>query len=166
MTTTSHRSRPRTGASRPWPRFWARRPADAIWNTDGMSLTEIPRIDLLDGAFYAGDPHPTYEWMRKNRPVYFDEAHGVWGMASYAAVLGASKDPSTFSNAGGIRPDNGPLPMMIDMDDPAHWKRRKLVNRGFTPGRVRAIEGEIRDKCDAIIDQVCERGECDFVRDV
>jgi cytochrome P450 family 142 subfamily A polypeptide 1 len=56
--------------------------------------------------------------------------------------------------------------MMIDMDDPEHWKRRKVVNRGFTPGRVRDREGEIRDKCDAIIDQVCERGECDFVRDV
>src|ERR1043166_523111 len=123
-------------------------------------------IDLLDGAFYSTDPHPAYEWMRRNAPVYFDAAHGVWGMASYAAVLGASKDPSTFSNAGGIRPDSGPIPMMIDMDDPEHWKRRKLVNRGFTPGRVRDREGDIRDKCDAIIDQVCERGECDFVRDI
>jgi cytochrome P450 family 142 subfamily A polypeptide 1 len=131
-----------------------------------MAAPETPFIDLLDGAFYAGDPHPTYQWMRKHAPVYFDEAHGVWGLASYAAVLGASKDPSTFSNAGGIRPDSGPLPMMIDMDDPEHWKRRKLVNRGFTPGRVRGIEDEIRDKCDAIIDQVCELGECDFVRDV
>ena len=81
-------------------------------------------------------------------------------------MLGASKDPSTFSSAGGIRPDSGPIPMMIDMDDPAHWKRRKLVNRGFTPGRVRDREQYIRDKCDAIIDNVCEQGECDFVRDV
>jgi len=125
-----------------------------------------PAIDLLDGAFYATDPHPTYEWMRRNAPVYFDAAHGVWGLASYAAVLGASKDPSTFSNAGGIRPDSGPIPMMIDMDDPEHWKRRKLVNRGFTPARVRDREGDIRDKCDAIIDKVCERGECDFVREI
>jgi cholest-4-en-3-one 26-monooxygenase len=125
-----------------------------------------PHIDLLDGAFYGGDPQPTYTWMRANAPVYFDAAHGVWGLASYAAVLAASKDPSTFSNAGGIRPDSGPIPMMIDMDDPEHWKRRKLVNRGFTPGRVRDRESDIRDKCDAIIDLVCEKGECDFVRDV
>ena len=131
-----------------------------------MADAASPDIDLLDGAFYAGDPHPTYTWMREHAPVYFDAAHGVWGFASYAAVLGASKDPSTFSNAGGIRPDGFPLPMMIEMDDPAHWKRRKLVNRGFTPGRVRASEQEVRDKCDAIIDRVCERGECDFVRDI
>jgi cytochrome P450 family 142 subfamily A polypeptide 1 len=131
-----------------------------------MADTPTPDIDLLDGAFYAGDPHPTYSWMRANAPVCYDAAHNVWGLASYAAVLGASKDPSTFSNAGGIRPDSGPIPMMIDMDDPEHWKRRKLVNRGFTPGRVRDRESYIRDKCDAIIDRVCEQGECDFVRDV
>jgi cytochrome P450 family 142 subfamily A polypeptide 1 len=104
--------------------------------------------------------------MRENEPVYYDAAHNVWGLASYAAVLGASRDPATFSNAGGIRPDGGPIPMMIDMDDPEHWKRRKLVNRGFTPKRVRESEQETRDKCDAIIDLVCERGECDFVADI
>jgi cytochrome P450 family 142 subfamily A polypeptide 1 len=125
-----------------------------------------PDIDLLDGGFYIDDPHRLYAWMRDHAPVYFDERNGVWGLASYAAVLGASKDPSTFSNAGGIRPDTGPLPMMIDMDDPEHLKRRKLVNRGFTPRRVRDMTSRIRAVCDEIIDSVCERGECDFVRDV
>lgn len=123
-------------------------------------------IDLLDGRFYAGDSHGAYAWMRANEPVYLDGRNGVWGAASYDAVLAASKDPGTFSNAGGIRPDNGPIPMMIDMDDPAHWQRRKLVNRGFTPRRVRDQEAKIRQLCDELIDRVCERGECDFVRDL
>ena len=123
-------------------------------------------IDLLDGGFYVDDPHPKYEWMRTHAPVYFDERNGVWGFASYESVITASKDPATFSNAGGIRPDNGPIPMMIDMDDPQHWKRRKLVNKGFTPRRVRDSEAKIRAVCDAIIDEVCEQGECDFVRDI
>ncbi|MGH9024952.1 MAG: cytochrome P450 [Acidimicrobiia bacterium] len=104
--------------------------------------------------------------MRRNDPVFFDARNGVWGFASYDAVIAASKDPATFSSAGGIRPDSGPIPMMIDMDDPAHWARRKLVNKGFTPGRVRNSEQKIRDVCDAIIDKVCEKGECDFVRDI
>lgn len=129
-------------------------------------VTEAPDIDLLDGAFYADDPRPKYAWLRTHCPVWFDASHGVWGAASYDAVMAASKDTSSFSSTGGIRPDSGPLPMMIDMDDPAHWKRRKLVNRGFTPRRVRDSEAEIREVCDAIIDRVCERGECDFVRDV
>jgi cytochrome P450 family 142 subfamily A polypeptide 1 len=123
-------------------------------------------IALIEGDFYVDDPAERYAWMRANAPVYFDAKGGVWGFASYDAVLAAAKDPKTFSNAGGIRPDNGPIPMMIDMDDPEHWKRRKLVNRGFTPGRVRDSEPKIRAVSDSIIDKVCERGECDFVRDI
>jgi cytochrome P450 family 142 subfamily A polypeptide 1 len=123
-------------------------------------------IDLVDGSFYVDHPREKYAWMRANAPVYFDEKNGVWGIASYAALLAAEKDARTFSNAGGIRPDSPPIPMMIDMDDPEHWKRRKLVNKGFTPRRVRDSEDKIRDVCDAIIDTVCERGECDFVGDI
>ena len=29
-------------------------------------------IDIMDGAFYAGDPHPAFAWMRANAPVYWD----------------------------------------------------------------------------------------------
>ncbi|MGH2686306.1 MAG: cytochrome P450 [Actinomycetota bacterium] len=123
-------------------------------------------IDLLDGRFYAARDHAGYAWMRDQGGVYHDELNGVWGIASYEAVLAASRDPSTFSNAGGIRPNIGPLAMMIDMDDPAHRERRKLVNRGFTPRRVRDIEAKVRQVCDELIDRVCERGECDFVRDL
>jgi cytochrome P450 family 142 subfamily A polypeptide 1 len=95
--------------------------------------------------------------------VYFDENSGLWGIATYEAVLAAGRDAQTFSSAGGSRPDTGPLPWMIDMDGAAHSKRRKLVSRGFTPGGVRAAEPHLRDICDDLIDRVCERGECDFV---
>jgi cytochrome P450 family 142 subfamily A polypeptide 1 len=125
-----------------------------------------PDIDLLDGHFYGNDPHPLFTWMRANAPVYFDAANGVWGITRYADLKAAAADPATFSNAEGIRPDNGPLPMMIDMDDPAHLRRRKLVNKGFTPRRVRESEDRIRLVCDSIIDAVCEQGSCDLVRDV
>ena len=123
-------------------------------------------IDLLDGAFYIDNPREKYAWLRANAPVYYDEPHNVWGIATYDTILAMEKDPKTFSNAGGIRPDGGPIPMMIDMDDPEHWKRRKLVNKGFTPRRVRDSEEWIRDVCNEIIDSVCERGECDFVNDI
>jgi cytochrome P450 family 142 subfamily A polypeptide 1 len=129
-------------------------------------VVAAPLFDLLDGGFYAADPHPQYAWMRGHAPVYRDERNGVWGVASYDAVLAASKDPARFSSCGGIRPDIGPLPMMIDMDDPSHVKRRKLVNRGFTPRRVRESEGRVGPICDELIDRVCEQGECDFVRDL
>ena len=55
---------------------------------------------------------------------------------------------------------------MIDMDDPEHARRRKLVSSGFTPRRVRESEDKVRRVCDAIIDDVCERGECDLVSEI
>jgi cytochrome P450 family 142 subfamily A polypeptide 1 len=123
-----------------------------------------PTIDLCAGEFWGRDPHDELRWLRENAPVYWDGS--IWGIATYDLVKEVSKDPATFSNAGGTRPDNGPLPMMIEMDDPAHWSRRKLVNKGFTPRRVRDSEDDIRQACTEIIDAVCERGECDFVTDI
>lgn len=121
-------------------------------------------IDLVAGSFWGRDPHEEMAWMRANAPVYWDGR--VWGITRYADLKAIAKDPATFSNAGGIRPDSGPIPMMIDMDDPAHLKRRKLVNKGFTPRRVREQEAAVRRACDQIIDTVCEQGSCDLVTDV
>jgi cholest-4-en-3-one 26-monooxygenase len=123
-------------------------------------------IRITDGTFYSGDPFPAFRWMRDHAPAYFDESGGVWGITRYADVKEISKDPDSFSNAGGIRPDNGPLPMMIDFDAPEHVRRRRLVSEGFTPRRIREMERGVRGICDAIIDRVCERGSADFVRDI
>jgi len=123
-------------------------------------------IGLTDGTFYGGDPFPAYAWMRRNAPAYFDERSGVWGITRHADIKEISKDPDTFSNAGGIRPDNDALPMMIDFDAPEHVRRRRLVSEGFTPKRIREAEAGIREICDSIIDKVCEAGSADFVRDI
>jgi cytochrome P450 family 142 subfamily A polypeptide 1 len=55
---------------------------------------------------------------------------------------------------------------MIEMDDPQHLLRRKLVNYGFTRKRVKNLEASITSLSDTLIDAVCERGECDFVWDL
>src|SRR5688572_9553499 len=102
--------------------------------------------------------------MRANDPVYHDG--NVWGITRYADIRDVSRQPEVFSNAGGIRPNQAALPMMIDMDDPAHFQRRKLVNKGFTPRRVRDTEPQVRQACAEIIDAVIERGECDLVNEV
>jgi cholest-4-en-3-one 26-monooxygenase len=124
-----------------------------------------PDVDLTDGAFYAGDSRSVYKWMRANEPVFRDR-NGLAAAATYQAVTDAERAPELFSNAGGIRPDQDAPPMMIAMDDPGHLLRRKLVNAGFTRKRVKDRESSIATLCDALIDAVCERGECDFVWDI
>jgi cytochrome P450 family 142 subfamily A polypeptide 1 len=128
--------------------------------------TTIPDVDLADGNFYAnGEARAAYRWMRENQPVFRDR-NGLAAAATYAAVVEAERQPELFSNAGGIRPGVDALPHMIDMDDPEHLLRRKLVNAGFTRKRVRDKEESIAALVDTLIDAVCERGECDFVREL
>ncbi|MCK9878932.1 cytochrome P450 [Frankia sp. Ag45/Mut15] len=124
------------------------------------------RIDLVDGFFWGRNPHEELAWLRANAPVWRDPRTGVWGVATYDLVKHVATHPNLFSSAGGIRPDHAAAPMMIDMDDPEHWQRRKLVNKGFTPRRVREKEASIRSIVDVILDRVCERGECDLVWDI
>ncbi len=123
-------------------------------------------IDLLDGNWYASQPHDTWSWMRQHAPAYYDAASDTWAITRYHDILAIEKDPKTFSSFRSPRPHGDPLPMMISMDDPQHQRRRSLVNRGFTPKRVKAKEHEIVAICDHIIDRVCEQGHCDFVWDI
>lgn len=131
-----------------------------IDTTPGRSLP------LTSGAFWGGTPLEDLAWARRHDPVHWDEAGRVWGVTRYDDVLEVSKHPELFSNAQGIRPDSGPTPMFIDMDNPGHAKRRKLVNRAFTPNQVRARAARIEAIADRLIDRVCEQGTCDFVWDV
>ena len=64
-------------------------------------------IRLLDGRFYADDPHRWFDWMRAHAPVYRDETAdpAVWGVTLYEDVMAVSKDARTFSNAQGMRPE-------------------------------------------------------------
>jgi cytochrome P450 family 142 subfamily A polypeptide 1 len=121
-------------------------------------------VDFLSGAWWGRNPQEELTWLRENDPVHFDGK--VWGVTKHADVKAVSVQPELFSSAQGSRPDQDPVPHMIDMDEPAHLLRRKLVATGFTPRRVAAQEGRVRELADAIIDRVCERGECDLVRDV
>jgi cholest-4-en-3-one 26-monooxygenase len=137
---------------------------DAV--THAIEDTAYEDVDLVDGAFWGGDPYPALAWLRRHAPVYLDRRNDVIGITRYEDIRRVSRDPDLFSSAGGIRPETGPFPYMIDMDAPEHRRRRRLVNWGFTPKRVADAEGGIRDSCDAILDRVCEAGHCDFVRDV
>jgi cytochrome P450 family 142 subfamily A polypeptide 1 len=125
-----------------------------------------PDTRILAGDFWGDDPHRGLTWLREHDPVYWEPAGEIWGVAKYADVREVSKHPEIYSSAGGFRPEVSGFPMMIEMDDPAHWRRRKLLNRGFTPRRVQDQRARIEQVSHAILDRVCEAGEAEFVFDV
>ena len=124
-------------------------------------------IRLLDGNFYIDQPLHHYEWMRANAPLYYDKVGEIWGVTLHEDIMQVSKNPETFCSGQSSRPEPGTLiPSMINMDDPDHKRRRNLVNSGFTPRRLKESQEKIRRITGRLIDNVCERGECEFVREI
>ena len=115
-------------------------------------------IHLLDRDWYAGEPFADYAWLRENAPVYYSERAGVWGLSRHADLSWAERNPELFSSAKGSRPIGYPQPSMIDADDPTHYRRRKLVSKGFTPRRIAAMEDHVRDIVTTLIDRMIEGG--------
>lgn len=113
-------------------------------------------IDLLAPELYAGDPYPTYAWMRANEPVYRDEVNELWGISRYDDIVEIEKRKDVFISSdqekGGYRPNLPADNAIIGLDDPMHSKRRNLVSRRFTPRAASAWEDDVRAKVNAIID--------------
>ena len=122
--------------------------------------------NLTDSTLYAGDPYPTYRWLRENAPVYWDARARLWVVSRYDDVVHVSKQAEIFSATQGVLPENDAIVSIVCMDDPRHLRLRKLVNRGFTPRMVGMLEPKIRALTTEILDGIADRGACDLVRDV
>ncbi len=101
-------------------------------------------VNLLDPYLYAGDPEPTYKWLRDEAPVYWDPVNQIWGVSPHADVLRVERDAARYSSARGSRPFIEMTASMINTDDPAHIKQRKLVSGRFLPRAVRRHTDRVR----------------------
>jgi cholest-4-en-3-one 26-monooxygenase len=134
--------------------------------------------DLNDpDVFVRGVPHETFEHWRATDPVHLTkhpEGHSYWSVTNYDDVVLASRDGQLFSNErGGVfmfEMEEEMLAqqnmLMLMMDPPRHTRYRLLVSRAFTPRNIRALEEYIDHAATEIVDNVIERGECDFVTDL
>jgi cytochrome P450 family 142 subfamily A polypeptide 1 len=129
-------------------------------------MTQAAPVNLLDPHFYAGDPYPTYAWLRANAPVYWDEANSIWGASRYRDVLAMERDTTRYSSARGSRPHIEMSDSMINKDDPRHLHQRKVVSPRFTPKAVRHHEDRIRQLTTGLLDQVAPRGRAEVVEDL
>ena len=128
-------------------------------------------VDLLAPELYAGDPYPTYAWMRANEPIYWDEINELWGISRYDDIVEIEKRKDVFINSdqekGGYRPNLPADNAIIGLDDPLHHQRRNLVSRRFTPRAANAWEDDIRGKVNRILDGVRDNGgQAELINDV
>jgi len=144
-----------------------------------MQLTDINLLDR--DVFTKGVPHEWFTYLRHNAPIYHHEepnGPGFWVITKYKDVYAVGRDAHTYSSDqdyGGVvgleelevqPPDYGDAKIMLTMDPPQHTRYRKLVNKGFTPRMISALEPHIRERTVAILEDAMAKGECDFVVDV
>lgn len=143
---------------------------------------ELADIDLLSpDSFTGGVPHEWFTYLREHAPVYLHPepagGPGFWVITKYDDVVAFNRDWETNSSdqdRGGVV-GLGEMPpgdfeqggkLMLTMDPPDHTRYRKLVNKGFTPRMIGALERHIRELAAGIIDASVKQGTCDFVTDV
>lgn len=142
-----------------------------------MDVT-APEIDLVSATSYAhGHPWEQYAWLREHAPVFWHpevEGPGFWAVTRYEDVRRISRQPKRFSSyARGVMlaesDDEGlaaQRQMMLTMDPPQHDRFKLLVSRGFLPKAAEGMRGRIEQLATEIVDDVIDRGECDFVHDI
>jgi cytochrome P450 len=123
-------------------------------------------LNLLDPFLYAGDPDPSYRWLRDEAPVCWDPANRIWGISRHRDVLSIERDTSRYSSASGSRPLIEMSASMINRDDPRHQQQRRLVSRRFSPRAVRRHEEHVRAIVTGLIDAVAAKGEAEVVADL
>jgi cytochrome P450 len=121
--------------------------------------------------------------LRAEGPVYLPEPEipegiplpqgpGAWAVTNHADILHMSRHPELFSSAQGIVVMDQPMQIveyfssMIAMDDPRHARLRRIVSAGFTPRMLKRLEDSVQSLAAEIVDDIIDRGECDFVVDV
>ncbi|MFF4689120.1 cytochrome P450 [Streptomyces sp. NPDC001307] len=147
---------------------------------DGFDFTDP---DLLHHRV----PLPEFAELRRTEPVrWIPQPHGVagfaddgyWAVTRHADVKYVSTHPELFSstvNTAIIRFNehierdaiDAQRLILLNMDPPEHTRVRQIVQRGFTPRSIRALEDRLRARAEAIVTSARARsGPFDFVTEV
>jgi cholest-4-en-3-one 26-monooxygenase len=134
-------------------------------------------LDLFDPDNYlAGVPHELFATLRRDAPVSRATYEGeqLWNVTRHADLVTVNRDPALFSswersallNVGTGDDLDMVRMMMLNMDPPEHTQLRKIVNRAFTPRRIRDLTETLRRRSATIVDGVIDQGGCEFVTEV
>jgi cytochrome P450 len=123
---------------------------------------------LDDEVLYAGDPFPLYARLRREAPVAWNRRTGYWAVSRHADVVAVSKDSERFCSGRGILTfeigvEYPSPPTMMHTDPPEHTRYRKLVQPGFAPPVIRALEPAVRERARGLVTALEPGVDVDFV---
>ena len=118
------------------------------------------------------DPYPTYARLREEAPAYRNERYDFWALSRHADVEQALRDWQTYSNSrsdildlirSGVELPSG---VLLFEDPPEHGMHRGLLSRVFTPRRMAALEGQVRDFCIRCLDPLVGSSGFDIIAEL
>jgi len=107
---------------------------------------------------------------RQIEPVFWTRHNGGhWIVRNSETITEVTRKPALFSSSRNAVPDsmNSDIPLFLPIlaDPPDHAGYRSLVAPLLSPRRVAEIERKLHDLTATIIENLVERGECEFMAD-
>jgi cytochrome P450 len=118
------------------------------------------------------DPYPVWKRLRDEAPLYSNDKYNFFALSRFDDVERCSVDWRTYSSAKGSVLEmitSGfeiPPGTILFEDPPAHDLHRGLLSRVFTPRKMNAIEGKVREFCARSLDPLVGSGGFDFIADL
>src|SRR5210317_78025 len=149
-----------------------------------MAKKSIPEINLSDPE-HIECPYRLYRELHQADALASDPQIGKV-VAGYDDLVALARNTQTFSSS--ITEDgHGPRHMgvgsdpvqddveeilsrahpivnaLFTADPPVHTRHRKLISKALSPRSVRALEPQIREVCESLVDQFIDRGSVDLL---
>ncbi len=147
-----------------------------------------PLLDLDPEALKC--PHGFFSQLRDEGPVTWLPQIRAYAVTHAADITAVLRQPEIYSSSNVMGPDRerqmvetmgellvtspeltevlmraqpGAVTSLLNADPPLHGRQRSLVNRGFTPRRIRDTEPLIRSLSHDLIDRFAANGQVDLV---
>lgn len=143
-------------------------------------------FDAYDPEFLA-DPYPTYARLRRESPVFFDEAWDLTFVTRHQDVDAILKDRNRFgrdfrhrlgadevdeSLYQRIYPSQWPTwtryirDSFIDLEPPRHTRLRRLVSKAFTRRSSESFRPRLEEEADRIVEEALGAGRIEVISDL
>lgn len=152
-------------------------------------MLKLEDRDYFSDSDIAIDPYGFFDAVRSHGPVYQPEGKDyliVTGFAETIEILNNHRDYSAIIGLAGaaaplpFEPEGGDITAQIEaarsqflggdqvvmLDDDPHTKLRSLMNRLFTPSRLKANEEFMTDYADQMVRAVVAKGHCDLISEI
>jgi len=120
---------------------------------DDDRRNDFANTDFTDPRVF-DDPWEVYGWLRDQDSLHYDAANDLYIAARHEDVFHISREDSTYCSMFGVRPRIAGDMSIITLDGDEHVRQRRLINKGFTPNRVRAMIPHVRELTNEVIDEL------------